>query len=500
MSSEIKLPNGAKKPIAIADEATAYTLTSVPVGNVYKTNDTGQLMEYRGGGEGTPENWWITRNTNSGDQDLTYIDEELVLRAKVINSNTDLTTLETDGDYLYIGNEGGSDVLLGVTVCTDVTVINLTADDVLISDLDFFDAVRIEPLQEVKFSTVPAGAETYSFSVSSRKDLVAYSVDKATAKATPVDADLIGITDSADSKALKKLSWANLKATLKTYFDALYVSLTSNQTIAGEKTFTGQMQATGQAATDGDSLMTLELVNDSSIRRTNSRVFGAFIDNNSGAGSSGVANSVGLGYGVADAGTALGGYASLGYANQPFSNASGNPIPFNTPWKISGNFLITGTPTTAEGVKRFIVGSHASAITALADSDAFTSDAIGIEIGANPPSSGQWARIIYYGSSVYSQGDWFQISTSTDPRAIHFSFLLECKTAGVFDLTVSEGAERGGAPSLDGVAISEGITDGPTGFAATNNGAIYWQACNASTYTADAGTIYPSPLTITTDL
>lgn len=58
----------------VADEATAYTLTGVAVWAVYKTNDTGQLMEYRGGGEATPENWWITRNTNSGDQDLTYIE------------------------------------------------------------------------------------------------------------------------------------------------------------------------------------------------------------------------------------------------------------------------------------------------------------------------------------------------------------------------------------------------------------------------------------------
>ena len=177
---------------------------------------------------------------------------ELALRAKVINSNTDLTTLETDGDYLYIGNEGGSDVLLGVTVCTDVTVTNLTADDVLISDLDFSDAVRIEPLEEVKFSTVSSGAGTYSFTVAHRKDLVAHSVDKATDKATPVDADLIGITDSADSKALKKLSFANLRTWVQGVINAMSI-------ITGGKSFTGQMQATSQAANDGDSLMTLEL-------------------------------------------------------------------------------------------------------------------------------------------------------------------------------------------------------------------------------------------------
>lgn len=47
-------------------------------------------------------------------------------------------------------------------------------------------------------------------------------INDATAKTTPVDADLIGIADSADSFALKKLTWEKAKATLKTYFDTLY--------------------------------------------------------------------------------------------------------------------------------------------------------------------------------------------------------------------------------------------------------------------------------------
>lgn len=51
---------------------------------------------------------------------------------------------------------------------------------------------------------------------------VASTIHGVSGKTTPVDADELGLIDSAASNALKKLTWANVKATLKTYFDALY--------------------------------------------------------------------------------------------------------------------------------------------------------------------------------------------------------------------------------------------------------------------------------------
>lgn len=47
-------------------------------------------------------------------------------------------------------------------------------------------------------------------------------VHAATEKTTPADADELGLIDSAASYVLKKLTWANVKETLKTYFDGLY--------------------------------------------------------------------------------------------------------------------------------------------------------------------------------------------------------------------------------------------------------------------------------------
>jgi len=52
----------------------------------------------------------------------------------------------------------------------------------------------------------------------------------APSKTTPVNADLFGLFDSVTS-ALNNVSWTNIKATLKTYFDGLYASLTNLKTV-----------------------------------------------------------------------------------------------------------------------------------------------------------------------------------------------------------------------------------------------------------------------------
>lgn len=73
-------------------------------------------------------------------------------------------------------------------------------------------------------------------------------INGATAKTTPVDADYIGLMDSAASNILKKLSWANVKATLKTYFDTLYAT-------------TAQANATHTGDATGATALTLATVN-----------------------------------------------------------------------------------------------------------------------------------------------------------------------------------------------------------------------------------------------
>lgn len=51
---------------------------------------------------------------------------------------------------------------------------------------------------------------------------LASTTNAAASKTTPVDADEVPLADSAATYGLKKLTWASVKATLKTYFDSFY--------------------------------------------------------------------------------------------------------------------------------------------------------------------------------------------------------------------------------------------------------------------------------------
>lgn len=83
---------------------------------------------------------------------------------------------------------------------------------------------EVNPLPEInKFTAANANEIKNTVNANEPTNAVIGAVlAAATGKATPVDADTIPLNDSAATNALKKVTWANIKAVLKIYFDTLY--------------------------------------------------------------------------------------------------------------------------------------------------------------------------------------------------------------------------------------------------------------------------------------
>jgi hypothetical protein len=87
--------------------------------------------------------------------------------------------------------------------------------------------------------TTPRAIDGQNFDGSAPITVIAPGTHAATSKATPVDADELPLVDSAASNVLKKLTWANLKATAKTYFDTLYQPTGVGTSVAFTPTWKG---------------------------------------------------------------------------------------------------------------------------------------------------------------------------------------------------------------------------------------------------------------------
>lgn len=85
-----------------------------------------------------------------------------------------------------------------------------------------------------------------------RDNTVDVQTHAATSKATPVDADEFPISDSAATFGLKKLTWANLVASLKSYFDSVATTLTNKTVNLSNNTITGTLAQFNAAVSDAD--------------------------------------------------------------------------------------------------------------------------------------------------------------------------------------------------------------------------------------------------------
>lgn len=128
------------------------------------------------------------------------------------------------GDYfpatLVRGSDGAIEIVKVTARATDVFTIERAKENT--TALAFIAGDRIElrlTAQTIEDNFMAVEVATHA----------------ATSKTTPVDADELPLVDSAAGNVLKKLTWANVKATLKTYFDTLYRAITDDVTLAAGK-------------------------------------------------------------------------------------------------------------------------------------------------------------------------------------------------------------------------------------------------------------------------
>lgn len=79
---------------------------------------------------------------------------------------------------------------------------------------------------------ITAGGTGATNATSARQNLGALAsadILNAPTKTTPVDADGVVITDSADDGKLKRVLWSRIKAVLKPYFDGIYLALSGGR-------------------------------------------------------------------------------------------------------------------------------------------------------------------------------------------------------------------------------------------------------------------------------
>lgn len=115
------------------------------------------------------------------------------------------------------------------------TLLALVKGDVGLGSVDnTADSAKI--VASAAILTTARAIDGQNFDGSAAITVIAPGTHAATSKATPVDADELPLVDSVASNVLKKLTWANLKATLKTYLDTLYQTILTAGQLPGTAT------------------------------------------------------------------------------------------------------------------------------------------------------------------------------------------------------------------------------------------------------------------------
>jgi len=137
--------------------------------------------------------------------------------------------IQIDGNTIGFINSSGK-VIASLNTATD-TIYNYANGHLTYNETIpalQWDGVNIATVNDIPDLSNYATRTYVDTGLGTKQDILTASnthtfVDSLTAMTTPVDADKMTIIDNSVSLA-KKISWANIKATLKTYFDGLYTT------------------------------------------------------------------------------------------------------------------------------------------------------------------------------------------------------------------------------------------------------------------------------------
>lgn len=190
----------------------------------------------------------IVGRNNADAATLTNVpDSDYGVNAHPLSTHSDVTlTALADGEILEWDATASVWVNVGIGAEVGAAINAATADTPLDADkFGFWDVVDAA-LKSITWTNLLAAIHSAAHALTN-KTIDSTNIASLTAKNPPVDADSVVIVDSAAANVFKSVTWANIKATLKTYFDTLYtaintaVLLTGAQTVAGVKTLSDDL-------------------------------------------------------------------------------------------------------------------------------------------------------------------------------------------------------------------------------------------------------------------
>lgn len=179
------------------------------------------------------------------------------LASAITNVATTLTVQSGDGakmpatpfyatltDYGVISTTANSEIVQVTAISTDTLTISRgqrsTSGRAFAAGAVISNGVFTQDIDDLTQDDIPDGTTNKAYSATDKTKLAGIStgadvtatalglaIDGATSKTTPVDADELPLSDSAASFGLKKLTWGNLKAAIKSYYDAVTSTLTN---------------------------------------------------------------------------------------------------------------------------------------------------------------------------------------------------------------------------------------------------------------------------------